>query len=233
MFCKWYSSKSCCVPQQNDEISEHFDNILNLGRGCLRTNKEYDELRQWYCVTCSDKQAKYLRPIIKADASKEMELYVCEEFADKLFPKDKDKRMEKYDDCGLMFDPTDFGGECNIAEEEDGTGGFTPGGSDPFQCGDDLVLPGSAYDNATAFMMAYKPPVLVDWLEEDVSMKVYVMPTDLEAAKTPSFPGDIAKWSEIRSMGYECFNAGLSGSCPGTMTVLAIVMFTLGSMLCI
>lgn len=107
--CKWYSRKSCCIPQQDGELGEFhpaallaaslanglascicrlagdgFNSLLNLGRGCLRTNTmcaersaalrfvarrgflhparlmcRYDEMRQYYCMGCDPNSPKY------------------------------------------------------------------------------------------------------------------------------------------------------------------------------
>eukprot|EP00164_Ancoracysta_twista_P004897 GFYU01006660.1.p2 GENE.GFYU01006660.1~~GFYU01006660.1.p2 ORF type:complete len:214 (-),score=44.82 GFYU01006660.1:161-802(-) len=141
-FCKQYKENACCMPAHDDENRERFEALVDVGKGCHRY--VYHELRQLYCIGCSPDQPKWTETFDNTTY-----VNVCKSFANKLF-----NPITKYDACGLkQYGPCPSVGGDDVGE--------------PFQCGDDLVIPSHMDDitSAAQFLNQYwiMPPGFEDF----------------------------------------------------------------------
>ena len=134
-FCQDYNPNACCIPGHDLENQVQFENMIDgLGPGC-KNPMMYPEIRYFYCLGCDPDQPDYTN-------SPKMEITVCKSFVDKLWDD------PAYEECGVMR-----GNECPPEMAD----------FDPFQCGDDLVLPKNDFTSGIDFMNAYPPPGLGDF----------------------------------------------------------------------
>lgn len=127
-FCHIFPDKSCCLPAQDNEIEEHYFNLLDAGDICAKeSSMAKDALKQIFCAACSPREPEYL--LQDGDTTY---FKICSGLADKVRP-------EKITDASGVSVPTSnpFDACGMVVVEERGA-----------VCkGDDVVVPSQHWKN--------------------------------------------------------------------------------------
>jgi len=130
-FCRQYELNSCCTVGHDSDIMGNFANLVDVGDNCdYRKRTKAIALHQYYCMACAPTQPSFTRA--PTGNSTTPTVLICSDFAQNLWG---DGHL--YDGCGLRV--TTITPICGA--------GFT-------ECGDNIVIPGSTFASATAFMNA-------------------------------------------------------------------------------
>ncbi|EOD31753.1 hypothetical protein EMIHUDRAFT_112576 [Emiliania huxleyi CCMP1516] len=136
-FCQDYNEEACCIPGHDLENQVQFENLIDgLGPGC-KNPMMYPAIRYFYCLG-------YTRD--KGDGSDTQVISICQDFVEQALWHNETRRQ--YEECGVMKY-----NECPESMSD----------FDPYQCGDDLVIPTIFWSSATEFMNYMSPPGLYDF----------------------------------------------------------------------
>jgi hypothetical protein len=84
-FCHIFPDKSCCLPAQDNEIEEHYFNLLDAGDICAKeSSMAKDALKQIFCAACSPKEPEY---VYTDPASGTTYFKICSSLAEKVRPQ--------------------------------------------------------------------------------------------------------------------------------------------------
>eukprot|EP00755_Sulcionema_specki_P038586 Sspe_Gene.111191::Locus_92570_Transcript_1_1_Confidence_1.000_Length_1117::g.111191::m.111191 len=174
-FCHWYQGYSCCVPAADQEAFDLFTALMDLGLACSHSKHSirtrYKRIREWFCLGCDPQEPQYRfktsegSPLngIPPDTSgtgPHFKWRVCKTFVDGVWHGDGDDPRDghMYDECGVktmnpceggkqvVYDPKADGGKGGVVE----TSFPVLNGWDPYQCGDNLIIPSKFYQGESA-----------------------------------------------------------------------------------
>ena len=101
-FCHIFPDQSCCLPAQDNEIEEHYFNLLDAGDICAKeSSMAKDALKQIFCAACSPKEPDYLYT-----AGGTTYFKICSSLAKKVAPEQIDVKtgatLRPFDECGMV-----------------------------------------------------------------------------------------------------------------------------------
>eukprot|EP00755_Sulcionema_specki_P001813 Sspe_Gene.117540::Locus_109054_Transcript_1_1_Confidence_1.000_Length_932::g.117540::m.117540 len=206
-FCHQYSH-TCCLQGADERAHIMFANLMDLGLHCsyAKTDiiEQYRELREWFCLACDPMEPEYrfrtalgdpannIPPIV--DSPHVFTWRICKSFVRRMWGGDG----KRYDTCGVKTE-----NPCSDGKQ---VASFPSGvalsqkrmltGWNPYQCGDNLVIPSKFYQGhweqaATEFLAALPPPNF-----EDAGFRFVVVDdavgTNFDRKLTPCFGGTAA-----------------------------------------
>eukprot|EP01065_Artemidia_motanka_P037396 TRINITY_DN4587_c3_g1_i1.p2 TRINITY_DN4587_c3_g1~~TRINITY_DN4587_c3_g1_i1.p2 ORF type:complete len:273 (+),score=89.74 TRINITY_DN4587_c3_g1_i1:44-862(+) len=181
-FCYDHNSKACCVPGADQESHVMFARLMDVGLACSYAQTGvmhlYEELRSWYCLACDPNEPRYrfrtaigdsVNYIRGVQSSSVWTWRVCRSFLDKMWHGvgQTGKDGGRYDMCGVKTENPCAGNtqvvwstalNRTVSSEQPVLGGW-----DPYQCGDNFVVPSKFYQGqweaaASAFLRDIPPP---------------------------------------------------------------------------
>ena len=93
--CQYFTDNSCCTNSHDETIGESFEGLIS---GSCSGLKFFDYLKVYFCFGCYEDQPLY----ISTDNSTSLStLFICKEFAQKIYGAPLDGVTLEYDDCGI------------------------------------------------------------------------------------------------------------------------------------
>lgn len=122
--CYRHNTNACCVSAHDAHIQGVYESFFSA-----QCQREYNNMEDYFCFACNPTQGEFVDEVTKT-------VYVCEEFAKRVWGSSLDGRTEDYDNCGMYT----YWLESS-----------------------ETILPSSYFATAYEFFAVVKPPYFTDY----------------------------------------------------------------------